>query len=192
MSPAADLPILYCEDETVWERWLDRHHASSDGVWLKFAKKRAPAASVTHAQALQHALCFGWIDGQVRPLDDHFFLQRFTPRRRRSVWSQINREHAERLIAEGRMRPAGLAQVDAAQADGRWERAYEPQSTATVPADLQAALDENPQAKEFFVTLRGSNRYAILYRINDAKRPETRARRIAQYVQMCAEHRTLH
>jgi uncharacterized protein YdeI (YjbR/CyaY-like superfamily) len=192
MSPAVDLPILYCEDEAVWAGWLDRHHASSDGVWLKFAKKRARAGSVTHAQALERALCFGWIDGQVRPLDECFFLQRFTPRRKRSAWSRINREHAERLIAEGMMRPAGLSQVEAARADGRWERAYEPQSTATVPPDLQAALDQNPRAKEFFETLRGANRYAILYRINDAKRPETRARRIAQYVQMCAERRTLH
>jgi uncharacterized protein YdeI (YjbR/CyaY-like superfamily) len=186
------LPILYCEDEAVWAGWLDGHHASSDGVWLKFAKKRTRAGSVTHAQALEHALRFGWIDGQVRPLDEHFFLQRFTPRRKRSAWSRINREHAERLIAEGMMRPAGLSQVEAARADGRWEKAYEPQSTATVPPDLQAALDQNPRAREFFETLRGANRYAILYRINDAKRPETRARRIAEYVQMCTEHRTLH
>jgi uncharacterized protein YdeI (YjbR/CyaY-like superfamily) len=192
MSQAAELPILLCDDGTVWEDWLERHHAESEGVWLKFAKKGAPRGSVTHAEALQHSLCFGWIDGQVRPLDEHFFLQRFTPRRRQSRWSQINRRHAERLIAEGRMRPAGLAQVQAARADGRWAKAYEPQSTASVPADLQEALDANPAAKEFFATLRGSNRYAILYRVNDAKRPETRARRIAQYVQMCAEHRTLH
>jgi uncharacterized protein YdeI (YjbR/CyaY-like superfamily) len=192
MPPAAELPILLCADERAWEQWLEHRHSSSDGVWLKFAKKGAPASSVTHAEALEHALCFGWIDGQVRPLDEHFFLQRFTPRRARSRWSQINRRHAERLIADGRMRDAGLEQVEAARKDGRWQRAYEPQSTASVPADLQQALDANPAAKEFFETLRGSNRYAILYRINDAKRPETRARRIAQYVRMCAEHRTLH
>jgi uncharacterized protein YdeI (YjbR/CyaY-like superfamily) len=192
MSPAAELPTLLCENESAWEAWLERNHASSDGVWLKFAKKLAAASSVTHAEALEHALCFGWIDGQVRPLDEHFFLQRFTPRRKQSRWSQINRRSAERLIAANRMRPAGLAQIDAARADGRWERAYEPMSKATVPDDLQQALDANPGAKAFFETLRGSNRYAILYRVNDAKRPETRARRIEQYVQMCAEHRTLH
>jgi uncharacterized protein YdeI (YjbR/CyaY-like superfamily) len=192
MPPAADQPILFCEDENAWEAWLERHHADPAGVWLKFAKKGAPTSSVTHAQALEHALRFGWIDGQVRPLDEHFFLHRFTPRRKRSVWSRINREHGERLIAEGRMQPAGLAQVEAARADGRWERAYEPQSAATVPPDLQAALEANPEAQAFFETLKGTNRYAILYRINDARRPETRARRIAQYVQMCAEHRTLH
>jgi uncharacterized protein YdeI (YjbR/CyaY-like superfamily) len=190
--PAAELPILLCHDASAWEQWLGSRHSSSDGVWLKFAKKGAPTSSVTHAEALEHALCFGWIDGQVRPLDEHFFLQRFTPRRARSRWSQINRRHAERLMADGRMRQAGLDQVEAARKDGRWQRAYEPQSTATVPADLQEALDANPAAKEFFQTLRGSNRYAILYRVNDAKRPETRARRIAQYVRMCAEHRTLH
>jgi uncharacterized protein YdeI (YjbR/CyaY-like superfamily) len=192
MSPAADPPILLCEDSRSWERWLERHHASSDGVWLKLAKKAAPVSSVTYPQALEHALCFGWIDGQVKPLDEHFFLRRFTPRRRQSRWSQINRESALRLMAEGRMQPAGLAQVEAAQADGRWERAYEPQRSASVPADLQAALEQDPAAKAFFERLRGPSRYAILYRVQDAKRPETRARRIAQYVQMCAEHRTLH
>ena len=192
MSPAAELPTLLCEDEGAWEAWLERNHASSDGVWLQFAKKRAPVSSVTHALALEHALCFGWIDGQVKPLDEHFFLQRFTPRRKQSRWSEINRSSAERLIAENRMRPAGTAQVEAARADGRWARAYASVSKATVPDDLQQALDANPEAKAFFETLRGSNRYAILYRVNDAKRSETRAGRIAQYVQMCAEHRTLH
>jgi uncharacterized protein YdeI (YjbR/CyaY-like superfamily) len=192
MPPAPELPRLLCENESIWETWLESNHASSDGVWLQFAKKRAPVSSVTHAEALEHALCFGWIDGQVKPLDEHFFLQRFTPRRKQSRWSEINRRSAERLIAAERMRPAGRSQVDAARADGRWDKAYPPQSEAQVPDDLQQALDANPEAKAFFETLRGSNRYAILYRINDAKRPETRARRIAQYVRMCAEHRTLH
>jgi uncharacterized protein YdeI (YjbR/CyaY-like superfamily) len=187
-----ELPILKCESQRAFEVWLEEHGADSDGVWLKMAKKGAPDPTVTHAQALEEALRFGWIDGQVRALDEHFFLQRFTPRRKRSRWSQINRESAEQLIATGRMRPAGMTQVQAARADGRWEQAYPPQRTATVPEDLQAALDRNPGAKAFFETLTGSNRYAILYRVNDAKRPETRARRIEQYVAMCAEHRTLH
>jgi uncharacterized protein YdeI (YjbR/CyaY-like superfamily) len=192
MPPAPEHPRLLCEDESAWETWLETNHASSDGVWLQIAKKRSPEISVNHAEALKHALCFGWIDGQVKPLDEDFFLQRFTPRRKQSRWSQINRASAERLLAEGRVRPAGIAQIEAARADGRWERAYAPQSNAKVPDDLQQALDANPAAKAFFETLRGSNRYAILYRVNDAKRPETRARRIEQYVQMCAQHRTLH
>jgi len=192
MPTAPELPTLLCEDESAWEAWLENNHANSDGVWLKFAKKGSPTPSVTHAQALEHALRYGWIDGQVKSFDAHFFLQRFTPRREQSRWSQINRQSAERLIEQERMRPAGQAQVDAARADGRWDRAYPPQSQATVPEDLQRALDANPEAKAFFETLRGANRYAILYRINDAKRPQTRARRIAQYVQMCAERRTLH
>ena len=192
MSIKPEAPILQFSDQQGWSKWLEENHAHSAGVWLKYAKKGSGIKTVVYAEALEEALCYGWIDGQVARLDQSFYLQRFTPRRPRSKWSQINRGHAERLIAQKRMKPAGLAQVKAAKQDGRWEAAYEPQSRATVPDDLQQALDQNPSAKAFFETLRGSNRYAILFRIQDAKRPETRARRIAQYVEMLAEHRTLH
>jgi uncharacterized protein YdeI (YjbR/CyaY-like superfamily) len=192
MPSKPELPILRCESRSAWSAWLADNHAGSAGVRLAFAKRGSPTGTVTHAEALEEALRFGWIDGQVQRFDAHLFLQRFTPRGRRSKWSQINRASAERLIAAGQMEPAGLAAVEAARADGRWEAAYEPQSTATVPPDLQAALARNPRAKAFFETLTGANRYAILYRIADAKRPETRARRIEKFVQMCAEHRTVH
>jgi uncharacterized protein YdeI (YjbR/CyaY-like superfamily) len=187
-----ELPILPLASTAAWEAWLDAEHARVAGVWLQIAKKDTGIATVTYAQALDVALCFGWIDGQKRGFDATWFLQRFTPRTARSRWSKINVGHAERLIAAGRMRPAGLAQVEAARADGRWVAAYEGQSSATVPPDLQAALDANPQAAAFFATLRGANRYAILYRVQDAKRPETRTRRIDRFVAMLARGETLH
>jgi uncharacterized protein YdeI (YjbR/CyaY-like superfamily) len=171
-----------------WERWLEANHGA-DGVWIKMAKKGSRVASVTHAEALELALCFGWIDGQRKGLDEQFFLQKFTPRRPRSKWSRINREKAELLIAAGRMRPSGLAEVERAQADGRWDAAYEPQSTARVPDDLQQELDARPKAASFFASLDSRNRYAILYRLQDAKRPETRARRLAEFVAMLEEGR---
>lgn len=175
-----------------WERWLDTEHANSSGVWLKIAKKGSGIASVTHAEALESALCYGWIDGQRKVHDARFFLQRFTPRGRRSRWSRVNRDKATELIRKGRMKPTGLAQIEQAKADGRWEAAYEPQSTATVPDDLQRELDANPRAQKFFATLDSRNRYAILYRLEDAKKPETRARRLAQYVTMLNEGRKLY
>jgi uncharacterized protein YdeI (YjbR/CyaY-like superfamily) len=175
-----------------WELWLEREHARPQGVWLKIAKRDSGVASVSYAEAVQSALCFGWIDGQVRRFDERFYIQLFTPRRKRSRWSKINREKAQRLIAAGRMRPAGMDQVRAARADGRWEAAYDGANTMAIPEDLQRALDANPTAAAFFASLRGSNRYAILYRVHDAKRPQTRARRIAQYVEMCARGQTLH
>ena len=171
-----------------WERWLEANH-DADGVWIKMAKKGSGIASVTHAEALEAALCFGWIDGQRKGLDETFFLQKFTPRRPRSKWSRINRRKAEQLIAAGRMRPAGLAEVERARADGRWKAAYEPQSTARVPDDLQRELDSRPEAAKFFASLDSRNRYAILYRLQDAKRPETRARRLAEFVAILEEHR---
>jgi uncharacterized protein YdeI (YjbR/CyaY-like superfamily) len=189
---ADELPILPFADAAAFEAWLEAEHARTPGVLLQIAKKDSGIATVTYAEALEVALCFGWIDGQKRAFDERFFLQRFTPRRRDSRWSKVNREKATALIAAGRMRPAGLAQVEAAKANGRWEAAYDGASTATVPDDLQAALDANPAAAGFFATLKGSNRYAVLYRVQDAKRPETRARRIAQFVEMLAEGRTLH
>jgi len=192
MRDKQDLPTLQVADRAAWEQWLEQNHATSPGVWLRFAKKGSPEKTVVHADALDVALCFGWIDGQGAPDNEHFYLVRFTPRRPRSKWSQNNREKVQQLIAEGRMRPAGLAAIEAAKQDGRWEAAYEPQSRATVPEDFQRALDANPKAKEFFETLKGVNRYAFLYRIQDAKRPETRAKRIERFVAMLAERQTLH
>jgi uncharacterized protein YdeI (YjbR/CyaY-like superfamily) len=187
-----ELPTLAFASADAFEAWLEAEHATAAGLWLKIAKKDTGLATVTYAEALDVALCFGWIDGQKRGLDATWFLQRFTPRKGGSRWSQLNTEHVARLTAAERMRPAGLAQVAAARADGRWAAAYERQSRATVPADLQAALDANPAAAAFFATLRGVNRYAVLYRVQDAKRPETRARRIDRFVTMLARGETLH
>ncbi|HEY7022104.1 MAG TPA: YdeI/OmpD-associated family protein [Ktedonobacterales bacterium] len=184
---ADDLPALTFASRADWETWLDAQHASSRGIWIKIAKKAAGIASVTHAEALESALCYGWIDGQRASLDDAYFLQKFTPRRARSGWSRVNREKALELIAAGRMRPAGLREVERAQADGRWDAAYEPQSAITVPDDLQREFDANPDAQAFFNTLDSRNRYAILYRIQTAKKAETRAARIQKFVAMLAQ-----
>jgi uncharacterized protein YdeI (YjbR/CyaY-like superfamily) len=192
MAGKSDLPILELPSQAAWGEWLEANHADIDGAWLKFAKKGTGVTTVTYLEAVEEALCYGWIDGQSAGLDETYYLQRFTPRRRRSNWSRINREKAERLIAQRRMKAAGRQQVEAAQADGRWDAAYDSASTATVPEDLRKALDQNPKAKAFFDTLTSQNRYAILYRINEAKRPETRAKRIATFVEMCSEGRTLH
>jgi uncharacterized protein YdeI (YjbR/CyaY-like superfamily) len=174
------------------EAWLDRNHASSDGIWLKIAKKGSEVAGVSYSEALTLALCFGWIDSQKKGLDDRHFLQRFTPRRPRGRWSRINRDQAEELIATGRMRPSGLAEVEAARADGRWEAAYEGQRRAKVPDDLRAALDRNRPAAEFFATLDSANRYAILYRLDEAKKPETRERRLHKFVTMLERGEKIH
>jgi uncharacterized protein YdeI (YjbR/CyaY-like superfamily) len=185
------LPILQLRDRAAWERWLKVNQASVPGVWLKLAKKGSPTPTVTQSEAVEEAICFGWIDGQVGRYDDHFYLQRFTPRRARSKWSLINRERAERLIAEGRMKPAGLREFQAAEADGRLADAYEPQSSATVPADLERALHGQPAAREFFQTLTGSDRYAFLYRLHHVKDPARRAERIRHYVELLSQGRTL-
>lgn len=192
MTTKNDLPIVSFATREAWAEWLEAHHASAPGVWLKIMKKGATEAGVTQAEALEVALCFGWIDSQKSAFDESFSLQRFTPRRARSLWSRINRDKVEELIARGDMRPAGLREVERARADGRWEAAYEPQRTATVPDDLQTALDQNEAARAFFATLSGANRYAILHRIHTARKPETRARRIAQFVAMLAEGKTLY
>jgi uncharacterized protein YdeI (YjbR/CyaY-like superfamily) len=186
-----ELPLLELPDRQAWEQWLSEHHDSSAGVWLKLAKKGAPRATVTQAQAIEVALCHGWIDGQIGRLDEHFYKQRFTHRKRRSNWSRINRDRALELIEAGLMRPGGLEEVSAAQEDGRFDAAYEPQSAITVPEDFQQALDASPAAAEFFATLTGVRRYAFLYRITTAKRAETRARKINQYVALLAERKTL-
>ena len=190
--PRDELPILEFADRAAWARWLDAEHDSSRGVWLKVAKRASGIATVTHPEALEEALCYGWIDGQRAPHDKTFFLQRFTPRRARSKWSEVNRDKATTLIEQGRMKPAGLAQVEAARRDGRWDAAYPPQSRQAIPEDFQRALDENPAANDFLKTLRGTRRYSLIYRIHDAKRPETRARRIKEFVAMLAEGRTHH
>ena len=179
-------------DPAAFEAWLDEHHGSSDGLWIKFAKKASGIPSVTYKEVLAVALAYGWIDGQVKRIDDDWYRQRWTPRRARSVWSKINRAAAEAMIERGEMKPAGLAEVERAKADGRWERAYDSPKTATVPDDLRAALDAEPAAARLFDELDGNNRYAILHRIQDAKRAETRARRIAQFVAMLARGETLH
>jgi uncharacterized protein YdeI (YjbR/CyaY-like superfamily) len=187
-----DLPVLAFGSAAEWREWLAGPGQTAAGVWLKTAKKGAPEPTISYAEALDEALCFGWIDGQKGPLDEHYWLQRFTPRKPGSKWSKINTEKAAGLIEAGRMQPAGLAEVDRARADGRWDRAYAGQATSTVPDDLRAALDANPAAAEFFETISRVNRYAILYRIHSVKRADTRARKIEQYVQMLAEHKTIH
>jgi uncharacterized protein YdeI (YjbR/CyaY-like superfamily) len=186
------LPVLPFASPAEWEEWLEGHHAASDGVWIKIAKKDSGIESVSHPEALEIALCFGWIDSRREALDERYFLQRYTPRRLRSKWSRINREKVERLIADGRMRPAGLAEVERAQADGRWDAAYAGQRSAAVPDDLQRELDARPAAKAFFAGLSGQNRYAILYRLQDAKKPETRARRLAKFVAMLEAGETIY
>jgi uncharacterized protein YdeI (YjbR/CyaY-like superfamily) len=175
-----------------WEAWLEANHATSDGVWIKMAKKGSGIESVRYPEVLDSALCFGWIDGRREALDNRHFLQRFTPRRPRSKWSRINRDKAERLIAEGRMRPAGLAEVERAKADGRWDAAYDSQRTSKVPDDLQRELDARPKAKASFAELSSQNRYAILYRLQDAKKPETRARRLEKFVAMLEAGETVY
>jgi uncharacterized protein YdeI (YjbR/CyaY-like superfamily) len=191
-GPKPELPIVAFESRRAWERWLAKEHARSDGVRLKLAKKGTGIASVSFAEALEVALCHGWIDSQGSRFDESYYLQRFTPRRRRSKWSQINRDKVTTLIEAGKMKPPGLAEVERAKADGRWDAAYAPQSQATIPDDLARELERNERAREFFATLDSQNRYAILHRIHDAKRPETRARRIREYVAMLAEGRKLH
>ena len=184
-------PVLFFAAPADLEAWIDEHGEESDGIWLKFAKKDSGIESVVYAEAVEIALSHGWIDGQAKRLDEHHYLQRFTPRRPRSKWSKINREKAERLIAEGRMRAGGLREIERAKEDGRWEDAYDSPSTATVPDDFQAALDAEPAAAEFFASLGSTKRYSVLYRITDAKRPETRAKRIAEYVELLARGETL-
>jgi uncharacterized protein YdeI (YjbR/CyaY-like superfamily) len=187
-----ELPVAAFASQEIWEAWLEAQHEASTGIWLKIAKRGSGIDSVTYAEAVESALCFGWIDGQKQPFDERFWLQKFTPRGRRSKWSRINRDRASELLDRGRLRPAGLAEVERAKGDGRWDAAYEGQRGMAVPDDLAQALERNPEAESFFATLDSANRYAILYRLHDAKRPETRAQRLAQYVTMLSEGRKLH
>ena len=186
------LPVQAFASQEAWQQWLAKHGAASSGIWLKFAKKTSGVASISKAEAIESALAFGWIDGQLDKLDEIFWLTRFTPRGPRSKWSQVNVATATKLLATGRMTPAGLAEVDKAKADGRWDAAYAPQTKAEVPDDLQAALDAEPAAKAFFATLKGANRFAVLYRIHDAKTEKTRAARIEKFVAMLARSETIH
>jgi uncharacterized protein YdeI (YjbR/CyaY-like superfamily) len=187
-----DLPVILFPSAGDLEAWLESEHLASEGIWLKLAKKGSGVESVTYAEAVELGLCFGWIDSQVRRFDDRHYLQRFTPRRPRSKWSRLNRERAEALAAEGRMRTAGLAAVEAAKADGRWDAAYEPPSTAVVPPDLERELRRDRAARESFEALDGANRYAIIHRLNDAKRPETRKRRLSEFVRMLRRGERIH
>ncbi|MGW6461934.1 YdeI/OmpD-associated family protein [Streptomyces sp. NPDC055078] len=182
-----DLEIVAFESPEAFQAWLGENHAFSSGVWLKLRKKGPGIVALDYAQALDVALCYGWIDSQKAKFDDQWWLQRFTPRKPRSKWSKVNRDKVAALIEQGRMHPPGQAEVDRAKADGRWEAAYDSAKTATVPDDLTAALTADPAAAEFFQTLDRQNRYAILYRVQDAKKPETRARRIEKYVAMLAK-----
>lgn len=185
-------PAIAFANQEAWEKWLKTNHLTSSGVWLRLAKRASGTPSVTYAEAIETALCYGWIDGQKQSHSAEAWLQRFTPRGRKSIWSKINREKALALIENGKMKPAGLAEVDRAKQDGRWEQAYDSPSSATVPADLQAALNKNPRARAFFATLERRNRYAILWRVQTAKKPETRAKRIALFVGMLERGEKLH
>ena len=189
---ADELEIVLFAGPGELEEWLEANADESAGLWLKIAKKGAPVPSVTYDEAVELALCFGWIDSQVRRFDDTHYIQRFTPRRPRGRWSKINRQKAEALEAAGSLRPAGVAEVEAAKADGRWEAAYEGAATAKVPDDLQAALDANPKAAAFFADLDGTNRYAIIWRLGEAKKPETRTRRLTKFIAMLERGEKLH
>lgn len=189
---AGDMEIVSFESAEAFETWLGDQHATSAGIWLKLRKKGAGIVALDYAQALDVALCYGWIDGQKGKFDDQHWLQRFTPRKPNSKWSKINRDKVVALTEHGRMRPAGLAEVERAKTDGRWQAAYDGARTSSVPDDLVAALAANPAAADFFETLDRQNRFAILYRIQDVKKPETRERRIEKYVAMLAEGKKLH
>lgn len=192
METLKDLPILFFADQQQWEQWLAEHYAEPSGVWLKFAKKDSGITSLSYDPALKIALCYGWIDGQTKGVDETYYLQKFTPRRSKSIWSKRNVGIVEQLIQEGKMQPSGQAAIDAAKADGRWDQAYDSSSNMTIPEDLQAALDANPKAKAFYETLNKTNTYAILWRVQTAKKPETRATRIEKLVAMLERGEKLH
>ena len=191
-NSAPDLPVLLFQRPKDWAAWLNKHHATSSGLWLRLAKKASGIKSVTYDEALEVALCYGWIDGQKKSYDETSWLQKFTPRVAKSIWSKINCAKAERLIESGQMKAAGLQAIERAKQDGRWEAAYDSPSKATVPEDFQVALDRNAQAQAFFATLNKANRYAILFRIQTAKKAETRAKRIEQFITMLEKQEKLH
>lgn len=184
--------IIAFETKHAWEAWLRKNQTKTEGVWIRFAKKKSGIPSVTYDEALEVALCYGWIDGQGKGLDEKFHIQRWTPRRAKSMWSKRNRERVTELIEAGKMKPPGLREIERARADGRWDAAYDSPSTATVPEDLAKAFKRNAKARRFFETLDSSNRYAILHRLQTAKKPETRARRLAEFVEMLSDGRKIH
>lgn len=190
-KPKAELPTLSFVDQAAWREWLDAEHATSKGIWLKMAKKATGIASINYAEALDVALRYGWIDGQKKSFDEQAWLQKFTPRGKKSIWSNVNRGHIERLTATGLMHPAGEAEVERAKADGRWDSAYDSQKNATIPEDFQAALDASPTAASFFATLKQAQRYSFLFRIQTAKKPETRTKRIQEFVALLERGETL-
>lgn len=192
METHHNLPICLFESQAAWATWLEHNHTQQDGLWLKIAKKSAAIPSVTYAEALDEALCNGWIDSQKASYDDTHFLQKFTPRRSKSMWSKVNVEKIAVLTKAGRMKPTGIAAVEAAKLDGRWDKAYESSSTITMPPDFKAALAANPQAKEFYSTLNKSQIYAFLWRIHTAKKPETRQARIEKFIDMLARGEKIH
>lgn len=192
MSAETELPVRRFASRSAWQTWLEKHHETSPGLWLEMGKKGSGVRSVSHAEALEVALCYGWIDGQAAAIDTKRFRQRFTPRRARSKWSQINCAAVARLHAEGRLAPAGVRAMQSAERDGRWDAAYAPPRTMTVPEDLRAALLDNPRAQRAFEQLDSQNRYAILYRLHDAKRADTRQRRLAKFIRMLEAGETLH
>ena len=190
MTTLIELPTLPFESKNEFAEWLAKNHDKSAGAWLKLAKKDAEILSVTYKEAVNVALCYGWIDGQAKSFDDKYWLVKFTPRRPKSIWSQINTKRVEKLIASGEMKPSGLKAVEAAKQDGRWDAAYASQKNISVPADFQSALSKNEKAKAFFESLTGSKRYAFLFRIETAKKAETRVKRILQFVEMLEKGET--
>lgn len=187
-----DLPVILFQNQKAWDSWLVEHAGSSAGLWLRLAKKSANLESISYQEALEVALCYGWIDGQKKSFDEESWLQKFTPRGLKSIWSKINRAKALALIEQGRMQPFGLAAIAQAKENGRWDAAYDSHSTATPPEDFLAALDQSPKAKAFFATLNSQNRYAILFRIQTVKKAETRQKRITQFILMLEKHEKLH
>lgn len=190
--PPRDTAVLEFANRKAWVIWLDKNHSKSPGIWMRLAKKASGSQSVSYSEALEVALCHGWIDGQKKSDGEAAWLQKFIPRAKKSGWSKVNRKKALALIEAGGMKPAGLQAIERAKADGSWDAAYDSPSTATVPNDLQAALDKNPRAKTFFATLDSQNRYAVLYRIQTVKKAETRSRKIQQFVEMLARSEKLH
>ena len=192
MELIKDMPILLLDSQQDWHDWLEENFDKTQGVWLKHAKKASGKVSVSYQEALEEALCYGWIDSQKQAYDHDYYLQKFTPRGPKSVWSKINVDKAERLVKEGRMQPAGMAAAESAKQDGRWDAAYESPSASKVPEDFQAALDNNPEARRFFETLNKANVYAFCWRVQTAKRPETRAARIEKFIDMLNKGEKLH